>query len=256
MKDLGSLHYFLGLEVITTETGLFLSQAKYASDLLIEAGLEDCKPSSSLIFAKVPIDPADPLFPDVQLFRSLVGSLKYLTLTRPELSFPVNVVCQHMHQQKLSHYGAVKRILRYIKGTINQGLHFVAGPLALTVFADADWAGDPVDRRSTTGYAVFFSSNLVSWCAKKQPTVARSSTEAKYHAMAQTATDLVWIQQLLTELKVPISPPYILWCDNRPAIALANNHVFHARTKCNDPNFCLNFIFFKSSYCHFKNYIT
>ncbi|XP_058217465.1 uncharacterized mitochondrial protein AtMg00810-like [Rhododendron vialii] len=231
MKDLGSLNYFLGLEVTTTETGLFLSQAQYASDILRKVGLEDCKPSSSPSSAKVPLDPTDPLFLDVQLFRSLVGSLQYLTLTRLDISFPVNVVCQHMHQPKMSHYGAVKRILRYIKGTITQGLHFTAGSVALTAFVDADWVGDPVDRRSTTGYAIFLGSNLVSWCAKKQHTVARSSTEAEYRAMAHTAADLVWIQQLLTELKVPISPPHVLWCDNRFAIALANNPVFHARTK-------------------------
>lgn len=114
MKDLGSLHYFLGLEVSTTSTGLFLSQAKYASEILIKAGMEDCKPSSSPISAKVPIDPADPLFPDVHLFRSLVGSLQYLTLTKPEISFSVNVVCQHMHQPRMSHFEAVKRILIYV----------------------------------------------------------------------------------------------------------------------------------------------
>lgn len=136
-----------------------------------------------------------------------------------------------MHAPKLSHFMAVKRILRYIKGSIQQGLHFVPGPLTLTAFADADWAGDPVDRRSTTGYGIFMGSNLVSWCAKKQHTVARSSTEAEYRAMAHIAADLLWLLQLFSELHIPSSTPHVLWCDNKSAIALACNPVFHARTK-------------------------
>lgn len=118
-----------------------------------------------------------------------------------------------------------------MKGTLNHGLHLTSGSLSLTAFTDADWAGDPMDRRSTSGFVVFLGSNPISWCAKKQPTVARSSTEAEYRAMTQTATDLVWIQHLLSELKVPITSPPVLWCDNKSAMALASNPVFHARTK-------------------------
>lgn len=136
-----------------------------------------------------------------------------------------------MHSPKVSHFCAVKRLLRYVKGTLNHGLHLTSGSLSLTAFTDADWAGDPMDRRSTSGFVVFLGSNPISWCAKKQPTVARSSTEAEYRAMTQTATDLVWIQHLLSELKVPITSPPVLWCDNKSAMALASNPVFHARTK-------------------------
>lgn len=231
MKDLGSLHYFLGIEVTSTPNGLFLSQAKYAQEILTKAGMQECKPSASPTSSKGPYDPSDPLCDDVTLFRTLVGSLQYRTLTRPEIAFSVNTVCQHMQQPKVSHFVAVKRLLRYVKGTLNHGLHITSGSLSLTAFADADWAGDPVDRRSTSGFVVFLRSTPISWCAKKQPTVARSSTEAEYRAMAQTAADLVWIQQLLSELHIPISPPHILWCDNRSAMTLASNPVFHARTK-------------------------
>lgn len=136
-----------------------------------------------------------------------------------------------MHQPRMSHFGAVKRILRYIKGTIHQGLHFISGPLSLTAFADADWAGDLVDRRSTTGYAIYFGPNLVSWCAKKPHTVSRSSIEAEYRAMANTAANLIWIQQLLAELHLHIPSPHVLWCDNKSTISLASNPVFRARTK-------------------------
>ncbi|XP_058221119.1 uncharacterized mitochondrial protein AtMg00810-like [Rhododendron vialii] len=231
MKDLGSLHYFLGLEVTYFQHGLCLTQSKYVSEILTKAGMEDCKPSASPTSTKGPYDPSDPPFDNVSLFRTLVGSLQYLTLTRPDIAFAVNTVCQHMHQPKLSHFLAVKRLIRYIKGTINHGLYFTDGPLSLTAYADADWAGDPVDRRSTSGFVVFLGATPVSWSAKKQPTVARSSTEAEYRAMAQTAADLVWIPQLLTELQVSIAPPHVLWCDNRSAMALASNPVFHACTK-------------------------
>ncbi|XP_058217520.1 uncharacterized mitochondrial protein AtMg00810-like [Rhododendron vialii] len=231
MKDLGTLNYFLGIEITSSSSGIFLSQAKYASELLAKAGMIDCKGSESPASVKPGIPDYDSPLEDVSLYRTLVGSLQYLTLTRPEISFSVNVACQHMHAPKLSHFIALKRILRYIKGSIHQGLHFVQGPLTLTAFADADWAGDPVDRRSTTGYGVFMGHNLVSWCAKKQHTVARSSTEAEYRAMAQTASELVWLQQLFSELLIPSSTPHVLWCDNKSAIALACNPVYHARTK-------------------------
>lgn len=97
-------------------------------------------------------------------------SLQYLTLTHPELSFAVNQACQHMHAPQQHHFTAVKRILRYVKDSLHQGLKFIPGPLTLTAYFDADWAGDHMDRRSTTGYCVFLGPNLVSWCAKKQHT--------------------------------------------------------------------------------------
>lgn len=136
-----------------------------------------------------------------------------------------------MHAPKQSHFVAVKRVLRYIKGTLHQGLHFVPGPLTLTAFSDADWAGDHLDRRSTTGYYLFLRSNLISWCAKKQHTVARSSTEAEYRALAHTAADVTWVQQLLLDLHVTPTLPHLVWCDNQSAIALASNPIFHAQTK-------------------------
>lgn len=123
MKDLGFLHYFLGIEVVFTKTGLFLSQSKYASEILGKAGMTNCKPSVSPTSAKTIVDPAKPFFEDVTLFRTLVGSLQYLTLTRPEIAFLVNAICQHMHKPKVSHFSDVKRILRYIKRTLNHGLY-------------------------------------------------------------------------------------------------------------------------------------
>lgn len=231
MKDLGPLSYFLGIEIQSYANGLLLTQAKYASDLLIKSGMQDCKPCYTPSAVKPPILQNDSLCTDPQLFRTIVGSLQYLTLTRPEIAYAVNLACQHMHAPTESHFIAVKRILRYIKGTLYQGLRFLPGPLSLTAFSDADWAGDSVDRRSTTGYCLYLGTNLISWCAKKQPTVARSSTEAEYRALAATAADITWVRYLLQELHIPLHVTPIVWCDNKSAIALASNPIFHARTK-------------------------
>lgn len=138
MKDLGSLSYFLGIEVLKLGTGLLLSQTKYVTDLLHKAGMSECNPSLSPSSVKPAILDPDPPFIDTHWFRTIVGSLQYLTLTRLELSFAVNLACQHMHSPKQSHYIVVKRILRYIKGILHQGLNFVPSPLTFTSFTDAD----------------------------------------------------------------------------------------------------------------------
>lgn len=231
MLDLGELSYFLGIEVIKFDSGMLLSQTKYAMDLLDKAGMHDCKPSSTPISVKPSIPAVDSDFADTSWYRTLVGSLQYLTLTRPEISYAVNVACQHMHAPKISDFTAGKRILRYVKGTLHQGLYFTPGPLTLTTFSDADWAGDNIDRRLTTGYCVYFGSNLIAWCAKKHHTVARSSTEAEYRSLALTAAEITWVHQLLLDLNVSPTLPHLVWCDNKSAISLASNPVFHARTK-------------------------
>nr|KYP61009.1 Copia protein [Cajanus cajan] len=133
-----------------------------------------------------------------------------------------------------SHWVAVKRILKYLKGTLSYGLHMkpvaVDGPISLTAFCDVDWASDIDDRRSTSGSAIFFGPNLISWWSRKQRVIARSSTEAEYHNIAQASAELTWIQALLQELKVPFSTPTLL-CDNQSAVAIAHNPIFHSKTK-------------------------
>ncbi|XP_020681509.1 uncharacterized protein LOC110098901 [Dendrobium catenatum] len=128
-----------------------------------------------------------------------------------------------MHTPLQQHFLSLKHLLRYVKGTADFGIQLRSGSLSLRAYADSDWAGDPFDRKSTTGYCLFLGENLISWCVKKQPTVARSSTEAEYRALATAATDIIWIRCLLADFQFSITAPTFLYCDNVSAIALAHN---------------------------------
>uniref|UniRef100_A0A2N9GQS7 Uncharacterized protein n=1 Tax=Fagus sylvatica TaxID=28930 RepID=A0A2N9GQS7_FAGSY len=210
MKDLGTLSYFLGLEVTSSSDGYYLSQAKYASDLLSKAGLTDSKTVSTPLELNVKLNTTDgePLS-DATLYRQLF-----------------------MSAPRSTHYAAVLRILRYIKGTLFHGLHFSAqSSLELRAYADADWAGDPTDRRSTTGYCFLLGSSLISWRSKKQSVVARSSTETEYRALADTTSELLWLRWLLADMGAPQTTSTPIHCDNRSAIHIAHNDIFHERTK-------------------------
>jgi hypothetical protein len=180
LKDLGDLHYFLGIEVRKYNDGITLTQEKYALDLLTRVGMKDSKSAPTPLSAseKLSATQGDVLGPeDGTKYRSIVGALQYLTLTRPDIAFSVNKVCQYLHTPTTVHWTAVKRILRYIKGTVGLGLTFRKSSSTLvSAFSDADWAGCVDDRRSTGGFAVYFGPNLISWSARKQATVSRSST--------------------------------------------------------------------------------
>ena len=163
-KDLGPLSYFLGLEATTTSEGLFISQLKYARDILTRAQLLDSKPVNTPMVVSQHLSADGPLFSDPTLYRSLVGALQYLTITRPDIAHAVNSVSQFLHSPTEDHFLAVKRILRYVKGTLHFGLTFhpSAAPGALVAYSDADWAGCPDTRRSTSGYSIYLDDNLVS----------------------------------------------------------------------------------------------
>ncbi|RWR75576.1 Zinc finger, CCCH-type [Cinnamomum micranthum f. kanehirae] len=233
MKDLGYIHYFLGIQVQRFPGGLFLNQTKYASELLEKALMHACKPIPTPMVQKLqPSTSANALFPDPQLYQSLVGGLLYLTFTRPDISYSVNYVCQFMHNPTTFHFQLVKRILRYVRGTITYGIHLLSNSsLKLYAFSDADWAGCPLTRRSTTGYCTYLGSNCISWSSKRQPTVARSSTEAEYRALASTAAEITWLTYILRDIGLYLFQPPILFCDNISALHMTVNPVFHARTK-------------------------
>ena len=216
-KDLGSLKYFLGIEVAQSKEGIVISQRKYVLDILKETGMVDCKPIDSPMDPnlKLVADQSEP-YSDPERYRRLVGKLIYLTITRPDISFPVGVVSQFMQAPRIDHWNAVIRILRYLKKAPGQGLLYEdKGNSQIFGYCDADWAGCPMDRRSTTGYCVFLGGNIVSWKSKKQSNVARSSAEAEYRAMASVTCELVWIKQFLQELQFCEVHPIKLYCDNQ-----------------------------------------
>ncbi|XP_071699439.1 uncharacterized mitochondrial protein AtMg00810-like [Rutidosis leptorrhynchoides] len=209
-----------------------LSQSKYVHDILTRAQLLDSKPSATPLATAENLISQGPLFENPTLYRSLVGALQYLTITRPDISYAVNQVSQFLHAPTVDHYQAVKRIIRYVKGTVTFGLTFSHSPAPnLLGYSDADWARCIETRRSTYGYSIFLGGNLVSWSAKKQPTVARLSCESEYRALANTAAEIVWITHLLHELHVlPPDQPTIL-CDNKSALFLSQNPVSHKWSK-------------------------
>jgi histone deacetylase 1/2 len=196
--------------------------------------MDKCRPISTPMAAteKLTKDAGYTLNEEQQFqYRSTVGALQYLTITRPDLSFALNKVSQYVQGPTDKHWAAVKRVLRYVKRTLDQKLQFQKSDNTLNAFSDADWAGCPDDRRSTGGFAVKMGSNLVSWSSKKQPTVSRSSTESEYKAIANVAAELIWIQSLLKELGIFQWNAPVLWCDNLGATYMTSNPMFHTRTK-------------------------
>ena len=160
MKDLGQLHHFLGVTVEPRSSGLLLHQRQYALDILERAGMTDCKPCSTPVDtqAKLSADLGAPV-DDPTAYRSLAGALQYLTFTRPDLTYAVQQVCLHMHDPRESHLTALKRLLRYVCGTVDLSLVLHRSSSAeLVVYIDADWAGCPDTCRSTSGYVVSWSS--------------------------------------------------------------------------------------------------
>ncbi|KAJ9548119.1 hypothetical protein OSB04_020662 [Centaurea solstitialis] len=171
-------------------------------------------------------------FLDPSLYRTIVGSLVYLTVTRPDIAHAVHVVSQFVTAPTTVHWGAVLRILRYLRGTQFQSLLFPStSSLKLNAYSDASWDSDPSDRKSTTGFCIFLGDSLISWRSKKQDVVSRSSTEAEYRAMAVTTCEIVWLRWLLADMGVDVSQPTPLHCDKKSAMQIAKNSVFHERTK-------------------------
>jgi hypothetical protein len=233
MKDLGPLHHFLGITAEHRSQGLFLHQRQYAIDILERAGMSDCKPCSTPVDTQAKLSEDDgPPVANATSYRSLTGALQYLTFSRPDIAYAVQQVCLHMHTPREPHLIALKRIMRYLRGSLDYGLLLRPSLTSeLVVYTDADWAGCPDMRRSTSGYAMFLGVNLVSWAAERQPVVSRSSAEDEYRAVANGVAEASWLRQLLHELHSPLQRATLVYCDNVSAVYLSTNLVQHQRTK-------------------------
>nr|GEY34160.1 retrovirus-related Pol polyprotein from transposon TNT 1-94 [Tanacetum cinerariifolium] len=232
MSMMGQMSFFLGLQISQSSRGIFLNQSEFALEILKKFGMDSCDPVDTPMVDRLKLD-EDPLgIPvDQTRFRSMVGSLMYLTASRPDVIFAVCMCARYQASPTKKHLEALKRVFRYLRGTINWGLWYPKDTvMALTAYADADHVGFQDTRRSTSGSAQFLGDKLVSWLSKKQKSTAISTTEAEYIAMSRCCAYILWMRSQLTDYifvfnKIP------LYCDNRSAIALCCNNVQHSRSK-------------------------
>lgn len=232
MSLVGELRLFLGLQVKQTSNGVFICQTQYIKDLLKKYGLENCKPANTPMGTNCRLEKTDSSDEvDQTLYRGMIGSLLYLTASRPDIAFSVGVCARYQACPRESHLKCVKRIFKYLHGTRDLGLFYPRNSsLDLVGYCDADYAGCKMDRCSTSGLCHFLGSSLISWSSKKQMCVALSTAESEYIAAGSCCTQLLWLQYQLRDFGVEVKCSPIL-CDNSSAINISKNPVQHSRTK-------------------------
>jgi hypothetical protein len=241
IKDLGELHFFLGVQMERDRAArtITLHQKNYLEEVLERFGMSDCKPIGTPLDAKTQLVKLKEDEEHQHLhemhgvpYKEAVGSLMYaMVATRADLAFAVSMVSQFMSRPGPLHWAAVKRIMRYLKGTLDLKLCLGGKDISLKGYCDADWGGDLDTRRSTTGYVFFFGVGSISWNSKRQPTVALSTTEAEYMATTQAAKEAIWLRQLLADIGCMHEMTTTIMSDNQGSIALAKNPKHHSRTK-------------------------
>lgn len=233
MSNLGELTYYLGMEVRQDADGITLCQGGYVDKILQKAGMADCNPVHVPMEARLKLSKESKNPPvDATLYRSIVGSLRYLVHSRPDISFAVGYVSRFMENPMTEHFGAVKHLLRYIAGTRNYDCQFVKGKAArLAGYSDSDMAGDVDDRKSTSGVLFLFAGSPVTWQSSKQRVVTLSSCEAEYVAATTVACQGVWLGRLIGDLLGADPEVATIFIDNKAALQLCKNPVFHDRSK-------------------------
>ncbi|KAK2403095.1 putative mitochondrial protein [Trifolium repens] len=232
MSMMGELTYFLGLQIKQLEEGTFIYQTKYCLELLKKFGMTDSKHMETPMASTCALS-KDEKGKDVEItkYRGIIGSLLYLTASRPDIMFSVCMCARYQSCPKESHLKAVKRILKYLKGTSNFGLWYSKGnDCSLVGYSDSDFASCKLDRKSTSGTCHLFCNSLVSWHSKKQVSVALSTAEAEYVAAGSCCSQILWLKQQLLDYDLKLQRVPIL-CDNTSAINLTKNPVLHSRTK-------------------------
>ena len=233
MTDLGKMRHFLGIEVIQNEVGIFICQKQYAREILLRFNMLESNSVRNPMVPGTILSKDDVGAPvDVTKFKQAVGSLMYLTATRPDLMYGVSLISRYMANPKESHWAAAKRIFRYLKGTIDHGLFYQKGKkIDFTAYSDSNYAGDLDDRRSTSGSVFMMGTTAVSWASKKQPVVSLSTTEAEYIAAASCACQCIWLRRILKHLGLEEKEATKILCDNNSTIQLSKNPVLHGRSK-------------------------
>jgi hypothetical protein len=195
--------------------------------------MTDCKSAPSSFLSRVKLeDGRDTPLVDNTLYKQLVGSLLYLTHSRPDLSYAVGAVSIFMQEPHELHWKSAKRILRYIQGTITFGIHYATdSTLDLIGFTDFDWAGDNTDRKSTSGYSLSLGFGPICWSSKKQVAIALSSAEAEYRGVVNITIQAMWLQHFLTELGIQFHRPIVIWWDNQSTLKFCRDPVQRQRTK-------------------------
>jgi hypothetical protein len=232
MKDIGLMHYFLGLEVWQVSGEIFLEQGKYAVEILRRFRMEDYKPIATPMITNLKkIDTSDSELVDPRMYMELVGSLMYLVNTRPNIRFDVNTLSQFMVDPRQVHWITAKHVLRYLRGTGDYGLRYLGEGVELQGYTYSDWAGSAVDRKSTSRCCFSLGSTMINWFNRKQTSVTLSLAEAEYMEASKSSCEAIWLHKLLTGLFGQELEPAVIYCDNQSCNKLSKNPVFHDSSK-------------------------